>query len=168
MKFLFFNDFQEGKTPPPPPTPLPSDSIKTPEPAKKESVMKTPTRTKSSPKTPTSKSGNSAAGKKIKRATSSASSTRYTLTDFGNDFVRVTVKKENDDDITIRRGVGGKFYVSKLPPTETRIGVGAEVLGVNGVQLGSLFTVEMVSALIRKSEDSVVLIINFDMPIHGK
>ena len=76
------------------------------------------------------------------------------------------MKKESDDDITIRRGVGGKFYVSKFPPTETRIGVGAEVLGVNGMRLGSLFTVDMVSALIRKSEDTVVLIVNFDMPIH--
>jgi hypothetical protein len=79
--------------------------------------------------------------------------------DFGGDYIRVTVKKnsENDPGIAVEK-TAGKFILTALPEHEKRVGLGSQVLAINGTT--NINTVIKAEDLMKSKSGEVVLIIN--------
>jgi hypothetical protein len=79
--------------------------------------------------------------------------------DFGGDYIRVTVKKNSEDDpgIAVEK-TAGKFILTALPEHEKRVCLGSQVLAINGTT--NINTMIKAEDLMKRKSGEVVLIIN--------
>eukprot|EP00538_Stauroneis_constricta_P011289 CAMPEP_0119562282 /NCGR_PEP_ID=MMETSP1352-20130426/19963_1 /TAXON_ID=265584 /ORGANISM="Stauroneis constricta, Strain CCMP1120" /LENGTH=623 /DNA_ID=CAMNT_0007610643 /DNA_START=40 /DNA_END=1911 /DNA_ORIENTATION=- len=90
----------------------------------------------------------------------------WTLEDLKHDFLRIRWKHRDPNGESglkfIRRG--GKMYVKSLPENERRFTIGDEVLAINRTKARKIMTSESAEAMIEKSEDDAIILINYDDP----